>query len=128
VPVIELLILLVAVEYDLPPNFVMSIALQENPQLDTYAVRRNKNGTYDRGLFQLNSSWYKDENWYCTKANTRVACAHIRWLRDQGLGWWQVAAAYNCGLKGLRTGAPKTSQRYATAVYERYRRLENGGS
>jgi hypothetical protein len=62
----------------LPQYFCLSIALTENAALDPYAVNVNSNGTVDRGVFQLSSSWYKEERWHEPEINCRDGIALLK--------------------------------------------------
>lgn len=96
------LILAIALEVGVPGNFALAIALTENPGLDPLAVNRNKNGTEDRGIMQLNSGWFKGDwgDWEDPIANIRAGCEHIKMLMRVmriDATWWELAVAYNAG-------------------------------
>jgi soluble lytic murein transglycosylase-like protein len=111
------LILITALEFNLPPAFVLAIAVVENPQFNTNAIHLNNDGSHDRGLMQLNDSWFTDERWATPKVNIRAACTLIKWLKSMDLNWWQVAIAYNCGYGRLVEGnIPNVSIDYANRV------------
>lgn len=76
---IEALILAIALEVGIPPYFALSIALTENPTLDPLAVNVNSDNTLDRGVMQLNSSWFNGV-WWDPEENIRAGCEHIKWL------------------------------------------------
>jgi hypothetical protein len=62
----------------LPPTLApiaASIAMHENPKLDTQAVNVNRNGSVDYGLGQINSSNFA---WLSTSLNTPVNAQTIR--------------------------------------------------
>jgi hypothetical protein len=119
------LILTIALEFGLPANYVLAIAYTENPQLVPTAIHHNRDGSIDRGLMQLNNSWYNG-NWSDPETNIRAACGHIISLRARGLSWWQVAVAYNCGIKYIIDGnPPDVSITYANKVFALWHRLEN---
>jgi hypothetical protein len=119
------MILMIALEFQLEPGFVQAIALTENPQLNPHAIHVNNNGTLDRGLMQLNSSWYVSDTWYELDDNIRAACEHIKWLRLSGLNWWQIAIAYNCGYYAVvNRRIPAVSLDYASNVMRIWQTLE----
>ena len=47
------IVMTIAPQYDVPPYLVAAIIIKES-QGNPLAVGRNNNGTYDRGLMQLN--------------------------------------------------------------------------
>jgi soluble lytic murein transglycosylase-like protein len=116
----EILILTIALEVGVPPYFVLAIAETENPLLNPYAVHLNANGTLDRGIMQLNSSWY-DGDWSDPRENIRAGCEHIKWLIAAcQSNLWFAAVAYNCGYTRMRTGPPAESIKYAERVFEKW--------
>jgi len=118
------LILSIAIQYGLPPNFVLAIALTENWTLNPRAVHINVNGTTDLGLMQLNDSWFKEENWHDPVVNITAACKHIAWLATclEGNTWYAVAIAYNAGINRA-FDPPYSSVDYAIAVMTKYQEL-----
>lgn len=109
------LVLRTAAMYNVPPYLMVAIAEVEsawNPN----AIHRNNNGTEDRGLMQLNSSWYTNPWWYIPECNVVAAAKHIVSLRDKGLSWYQVTIAYNCGFNRIMN-PPNSSLDYAVEVY-----------
>jgi len=126
ISVIAALILSIAAEVGVPPCFALSIALEENHTLNPHAVSRiNENGTFDRGVMQLNSSWFNGD-WQDPETNIRAGCLLIRELSEKGLNYWQVAIAYNCGYWRLIStrGPPNESIDYANRVLARWEKLE----
>jgi len=120
------LILAIAAESGVPPNFALAIALKENPTLNPASINRvNDNGTLDLGVMQLNSSWFKG-NWRDPETNIRAGCRHIKALmgKPEINTFWAVAAAYNCGYRRFLSGPPAASIEYANSVMESWLALE----
>jgi soluble lytic murein transglycosylase-like protein len=109
------LVLDISAAYSVPPYLVVAIAEVES-SWDATAVAVNDNGTIDRGLMQLNSSWYTAQDWYDPAANVRAAIHHLIYLRSNNLNWWQVVIAYNCGLGRIKN-PPSRSIDYAVKVF-----------
>lgn len=91
--------------YNLPPVLLMSIAKQES-NFKPNAVNINKNGSYDYGLMQINSSWASKlgkERWSelsdpCT--NVKVGAWILRQcINDYGYGW-KAIGCYNSRTPG----------------------------
>ena len=122
------LILTLALEFGVPPNFALAIALTENTTLNPNAVSRNNNGTFDYGIMQLNSSWYTCPNWRDPESNIRAGLGHIKWLLDQPkvTTYWATALCYNAGLSRLER-PPQSSLRYADNVINKWHELEPDG-
>jgi soluble lytic murein transglycosylase-like protein len=118
------LVLRVAQLYNLPPYLMVAIAEVESAW-DPVAVHINNDGSTDRGLMQLNSSWYSSPFWYVPEENVVAAAKHIVFLRSQGLTWYQVAIAYNCGLNRLNN-PPSSSINYAVSVFGIWEHSDTG--
>lgn len=83
------------------------------------AINRNRNGTYDYGLMQINSSWFPElRRWGVDPGVLRDPCANIyigAWILSKSM-WkygntWHAVGAYN-------TGAPSaTGDKYAYRVW-----------
>lgn len=116
------IILMIALQYNLPPFFVLSIAMTENATLDQYAVNYNVDGTTDRGLMQLNSSYFTGS--FDPYENVEEACQHIQWLRSKGYNWWQTAIAYHAGYFGMNDKPPDRSIEYGNKVMLLWQTLE----
>jgi soluble lytic murein transglycosylase-like protein len=110
---IATMILMLAVEIGgVPPNFVLALAYTENSTLDPLAINRNRNGTYDRGVMQLNSGVFPHVQWDDPEENIRASIYHIKWLMERpGINtWWSVAVAYNSGYTRFMNGFPHTPE------------------
>jgi soluble lytic murein transglycosylase-like protein len=128
--IIMALILVIAVEVGVPPNFALAIAIEENNTLNPLAVSlANENGTVDLGVMQLNSQYYGGINWSDPKTNIRAGCLHIKELmsKPELNTFWSVAVAYNCGYARYSSGKtpPRSSLEYADRVMARWYTLEN---
>jgi len=119
------LIFLIAPQYNVPPYLVAAIIIVES-RGDPHAINyENANGTIDRGIMQLNSSWFNDTNWHCAETNIRAGCQHLAYLyrqtRDRSPTWWSAVVAYNCGLTRFNDTTrklPDSSLDYAYLVFE----------
>ena len=123
-----LLILNIAVEVGVPPYFALSIALEENWNLDPGAISQpNENGTIDRGIMQLNSRYF-DIDWRDPEINIRTGCILIKSLiRNPEINtYWAVAVAYNCGYTRFvsEEGPPSASIDYGCRVMMRWLELQ----
>jgi len=121
------LIINIATLMNIPPFFALSIAIVENPELDPVAVNINENGTADRGVFQLNSSWYKDANWTDPEANIRAGCIHLKGILDlpDVNTYWLAAVVYNAGYDRINN-PPERTIFYANQIMSRWTEF-NGG-
>jgi len=122
--IIIALIFSIAVEMGLPPNFVLAIALTENDTLNPRAIHHNADGTTDKGIMQLNSSWFRNNKWDDPEINIRAGCSHLKTLlsRKEINTYWMAAVAYNAGF-GKIHNPPKSAVNYAYRVMKKYREL-----
>ena len=103
--------------YGIHPNILWAIAKNESGFNHT-AINRNKNGTYDYGIMQINSSWYKTlgkENWQRLNDpcfNIYVGAWILRQCMDKYGYSWDAIACYNAGTP--QKGRPYTWRVYNT--------------
>ncbi|MDR0759584.1 MAG: transglycosylase SLT domain-containing protein [Treponema sp.] len=118
--VIAALIVSIALEVGVDPDLALSVALEENAALDTEAINVNPDGTEDRGVMQLNSSWFTGE-WRDPVTNIRAGCGLLKELLDKpDLNVFQAIIAYNSGYTGFKNGPPQSSVAYAARVFRRW--------
>jgi soluble lytic murein transglycosylase-like protein len=111
------LVIRIATIYGVPPYLMVAIAEVES-NWNTNAININTDGTLDRGLMQLNTSWYTDDNWADPETNITAAAKHILFLKSfANFNWYQVCVAYNCGVARMNN-PPEKSIAYAIKVFE----------
>lgn len=94
--------------YGIPVNVLKAVAKTESG-FNANAVNRNKDGTYDIGFMQINSSWLpKLEKYGITEESLKDACTNVKvgaWILSNNakkLGWnWNAIGAYNVGCAKL---------------------------
>jgi soluble lytic murein transglycosylase-like protein len=101
--------------YGISPLLLWGIANVES-SLDPQAINKNTNGSYDYGVMQINSSWYRTlgaETWNklsdpCT--NVRVgAWVLAQCIQKYGYNW-EAVGCYN-------SGNPERRKSYAKKVF-----------
>lgn len=121
----------------LDPNIVVAVLLQENTKQDPLAVNKNHDGSYDCGLFQLNSKnltifskayWPFKEvafDWTNWQHSTIIAVHLLNDLYKSFDGdIAKAVAAYNAGCGRVILGKiPKTTQDYQQKVLSYYAML-----
>lgn len=106
-----------ASRYGVNPYLLYAIAKTES-NLNPAAMNRNKDGSYDIGLMQINSRWLPTLRKYgIEEAQLRDACTSIHvgaWVLAQNMhrmgNSWEAVGAYNARNPELRI-------RYAQKVY-----------
>ena len=112
-------------EYGINPQILKAIAKVEsgfNPR----AINRNKNGTYDFGVMQINSSWYYTlgKDWWMTLGDP---CSNIKGgarilsgcMKRYGYSW-EAIGCYN-------SRTPDKRDRYALSVFRQLQSLQRFG-
>lgn len=115
-------------KYNIEPELLLAIAYVESG-LNYKAYGRNKNGSYDIGLMQINSShlkWLKRKNITedelisdpCLNVMTGASIL-AGFIQQAGYNWHSIGA-YNAGLSMKRENARK---RYAEKVWGKYEEI-----
>ena len=97
-------------EYDVP-EYIMARLITYESGWNPKHINKNKNGTKDYGLCQLNSAGLYDLARWHNKGvafdpldwndNLRIGIKHLRFLYQETGSWWSAVAAYNMGLYGF---------------------------
>lgn len=103
-------------KYSVNPEILWAIAKVES-SFDANAINKNKNGSYDYGVMQINSIWAKTigyENW--SKLSDPCYNIHVgAWILSQCIarnGYnWKAIGCYNSSTPGKR-------EVYANKVYK----------
>ncbi len=108
---------------NVPSEILIAIAIQES-SLNPRAIKKNKNGSTDYGIMQINSWWLpKLEKIGIQKEHLFDVCTNIHvgaWIFAQGIathGWnWKGIGAYNARNDRLRMA-------YAEKILKRWKAL-----
>jgi hypothetical protein len=113
--------------YDIPPALAFALCWEES-RYTIRALNRNRNGTVDRGLFQLNSETFPNlavEDFYNPGINARHGLAHLRWCLNTAGTEVAALAMYNAGTARVRSvGTPKHTLDYVSRILKRQRKIE----
>jgi len=98
-----------ASKYQVNPYLLYAIAKTES-NLNPHAINRNKNGSVDIGMMQINSSWLPTLRKYgITEPSLYDACTSIHvaaWILAQNIrrygNTWEAVGAYNARTSELR--------------------------
>jgi len=105
----------------LPVNLVIALVITES-EFNENARNRNKNGTSDHGLFQLNSStfyWLSSSMLMNPKKNIELGTVFLRDLYDEMGTYEKAIASYNCGPSRVRHDQiPRATREYVKKVFE----------
>ena len=116
-----------ACAFDIPPALAFALCAEES-NFHPRAFNRNRNGTVDRGLFQLNSSSFPDltlDEFYDIEVNARHGIAYLRWCLDTAGTEVAALAMYNAGPARVRSaGTPESTLNYVSRILGRQRNME----
>jgi soluble lytic murein transglycosylase-like protein len=112
---------------EVPPGFALAVALTENPELNPLAVNINANNTVDRGIMQLNSSWFICDDWALPEVNIGAGISLIKRITQmEGVHtYWTAALVYNAGY-GRINNPPESTINYAHRVMETWTLIDGG--
>ena len=118
--------------YAVPENVLRAIAKQES-NYRAEAINRNKDGSTDIGVMQINSRWLGDLAAYgIGDTELREPCTNIKvgaWVLSknaQALGWnWNAIGAYNVGCKKLsKEECAARRNSYAWKIHHALKRVD----
>jgi len=115
--------------FDIAPALAFSLGWEES-RLNPLAVNtENRDGSIDRGLFQLNNRSFPRldlQSFFSPAVNAYYAMGHLRHCLDIGGTEIAALAMYNAGTGRVRnTGTPKTTLDYISRILENRRDLES---
>jgi len=116
-------------KFNVPPSLAFSVGWEES-RLNPNAINRhNRDGSIDRGLFQLNSRSFPNldnASFFDIKMNAYYGLAHLRYCLDTGGSEISALAMYNAGTGRVRTsGAPEVTLNYINRILGNKSRIEN---
>lgn len=115
--------------YGIPADLLRAVAQVES-NFDATAENRNRNGSGDTGLMQINSTWQPTLAHYgIHEADLYQPCTNLlvgAWILAGNiarLGWnWDAIGAYNAGCKNLsQSRCDALRNRYAWRVWRAWR-------
>ncbi|MCL2180950.1 MAG: lytic transglycosylase domain-containing protein [Treponema sp.] len=125
---IALAILDSADEFNVPPALAFALSWEESRFNHAAVNRGNRDGSVDRGLFQLNNRSFPNldiASFFNINSNARYGVSHLRYCLDTGGTEISALAIYNAGAGRVRsTGAPHVTLNYISRILENRRRIE----
>jgi hypothetical protein len=122
-------ILISADWFNIPPALAFALAWEES-QLNPLAVNgKNKDGSIDRGLFQLNNRSFPHleiQAYFSPDVNSWHGMSHLRFCIDTGRSEIAALAMYNAGTGRVSSaGAPRATLDYISRILENKSKIEN---
>jgi hypothetical protein len=118
-----------AAAFDISPSLAFALCWAES-RFNPMAVNKaNRDGSIDRGLFQLNNRTFpklKEADFFNPSINSYYGMAHLRWCLDTGGSVVAGLAMYNAGTSRVKAeGAPKRTLDYVSYILEFQRKIED---
>jgi len=124
---VALAVLSNAASFEISPALAFALCWEES-HYNPRAYNRNRNGTVDWGLFQLNSGTFpglKADDFYDPDVNARKGLSHLRWCLNAAGTEVAALAMYNAGTTRVcSVGAPKNTLDYISRILKRRRKIE----
>ena len=109
--------------YQVPELLLHAVIRKEGGRMGRYS--KNRNGTYDLGLAQINTSWLERFEKYgitashllndtCTNVSASAYVLRYNWLRQND--WFKAIVAYNIGNNNWTPARYAIGHRYASEV------------
>lgn len=110
-------------KYDISLSLAFALAHTES-RYNTTAVHKNKNGTVDRGLFQLNNNSFPglcESDFYNPEISAKYGLSHLQFCISTAGNEIAALAMYNAGTNKVRNnGTPQVTLNYINQI-ENYR-------
>ncbi|MDR0502104.1 MAG: lytic transglycosylase domain-containing protein [Treponema sp.] len=116
-------------KYNVSPALAFALIWEES-KYDPHAINRhNRDGSIDRGLFQLNNRSFPGlevASFYDINISARYGVGHLRHCLDNGVSEVSALAMYNAGTGRVRnSGTPQATLDYASRILENRSRIES---
>jgi len=115
--------------YQVPPALALALCWEESRFFPGAVNRSNRDGSIDRGLFQLNDRSFPNlqlAEFFNIYTNTRHGIAHLRFCLDTGGTEVSALAMYNAGTGRVRsTGAPYVTLNYISRILDNRQKIES---
>lgn len=122
-------ILVNADRYEVPPALAFALSFEESRFNPRAINRSNKDGSIDRGLFQLNNKSFPNLEipaFYDVEINARNGIGYLRQCIDTGGSIVSALAMYNAGAGRVRsTGAPHVTLNYVNRILDNRIKIES---
>jgi hypothetical protein len=123
------LILSAAETHAVPLSLAFSVAWEESRYRPRAINAHNRDGSIDRGLFQLNSRSFpklSEADFFDPRINTGYGIAHLRWCLDTGGSVIVALSMYNAGSVRVNAGGtPRATLEYAGRVLSSCRKIDS---
>jgi soluble lytic murein transglycosylase-like protein len=117
-----------AERYAVPPSLAFALSWEESRYHVRAVNRQNRDGSIDRGLFQLNNRSFPkltEAEFFDPQLNALYGLAHLRVCLDAGGSEVAALAIYNAGAGRVRSGGtPRQTLDYTAKVLSSRRKID----
>ncbi|GHV42004.1 hypothetical protein AGMMS49546_19270 [Spirochaetia bacterium] len=117
-----------AENYNISPSLAFALCWEESRYHVSAINRHNRDGSIDRGLFQLNNRSFPsltDADFFNPRVNAWYGMGHLRFCLDSGGSEIAALAMYNAGAGRVRsTGTPKNTLDYVSRILASRRKID----
>jgi hypothetical protein len=118
-----------AEEFEVPAALAFALCWEESRFSPRAVNRQNRDGSIDRGLFQLNNRSFPDLDtlaFFNVQYNARYGISHLRYCLDFGGSEVSALAMYNAGAgRVTSTGAPSVTLNYISRILDNKSKIES---
>jgi Soluble lytic murein transglycosylase and related regulatory proteins (some contain LysM/invasin domains) len=116
-------------EFNVPAALAFALSWEESRFNPRAVSRPNRDGSVDRGLFQLNNRSFPDLDtlsFFNIQYNARYGVSYLRYCLDFGGSEVSALAMYNAGTGRVKsTGAPSVTLNYISRILENKSKIES---
>jgi hypothetical protein len=127
-PEVADVILKEAVQLAIPPSLAFAVSWEESRFVASAVNPHNRDGSVDRGLFQLNSNSFPklgERDFFNPQLNAQYGISHLRMCLDTGGSEIAALAIYNAGSGRVQTGGtPRQTLDYVARVLSTRRKID----
>jgi len=118
-----------AEEFEVSAALAFAVSWEESRFNPRAVSKPNRDGSIDRGLFQLNNRSFPELDtlaYFNVQYNARYGIGHLRYCLDFGGSEVSALAMYNAGTgRVTSTGAPKVTLNYISRILENKSKIES---
>jgi hypothetical protein len=115
--------------FNISPALAFALAWEESKFNPLAVNTKNRDGSIDRGLFQLNNRSFPHlelQAYFSPEVNSWHGMSHLRFCIDTGSTEIAALAMYNAGAgRVTASGAPKSTLDYISRILENKNKIEN---
>jgi soluble lytic murein transglycosylase-like protein len=116
-------------KFNVPASLAFALSWEESKFNPNAVNRYNRDGSIDRGLFQLNNRSFPNldiQVFFDVDKNAYYGIAHMRHCLNSGNNEVSALAMYNAGTGKVKTiGAPEVTLNYISRILENRRKIES---